>query len=166
MRKIIVLFICLGLLSGCTVHRFQKSKGLGGYGVARFGYVIPEYTVDLDNKAPEDLPLAMDRFKRRKGTVESTYIKMGQIEDYITRYITHFPKIMWSLFANTIKMPFHIVSEYRYAHSEKYRQKIDDLDLQAKAKEEERVSALKSQLREFIQQDLEKEKSSLNAPPQ
>ena len=134
--------------------------------MARFGYEIPEYTIDLNNKAPEDLFLAKDRFTRRKDTVESAYIKMGQIEDYITRYITHFPKIMWSLFANTIKMPFHIVSEYRYEHNEKYRQKIDDLDLQAKAKEEERVSALKNQLREFITRDLEKEKSSLNAPPQ
>lgn len=134
--------------------------------MARFGYVIPEYTVNLDNKAPEDLSLAKDRFKRRKDTVESAYIKMGQIEDYITRYITHFPKIMWSLLANTIQMPFHIVSEYRYEHNEKYRQRIDDLDLQAKAKEEEKVSALKSRLREFIKQDLEKEKSSLNVPPQ
>lgn len=134
--------------------------------MARFGYVIPEYTVNLDNKAPEDLSLAKDRFKRRKDTVESAYIKMGQIEDYITRYITHFPKIMWSLFANTIKMPFHIVSEYRYEHDEKYRRRIDDFDLQAKAQEEEKVNALKSQLREFIKQDLEKEKSSLNAPPQ
>lgn len=166
MRKIILLFLFCGLFSGCTVHRFQKSQGLGGYGVARFGYVIPEYTVNLDNKAPEDLSLAKGRFKRRKDTVESAYIKMGQIEDYITRYITHFPKIMWSLFANTIKMPFHIVSEYRYEHDEQYRRRIDDLDLQAKAQEEEKVNALKSQLREFIKQDLEKEKSSLNAPPQ
>lgn len=134
--------------------------------MARFGYEIPEYTIDLDDQAPEDLALATERYKRRKDTVESAYIKMGQIEDHITRYITHFPKIMWSLFANTLKMPFHIVSEYRYEHNEKYRQKIDALDAEAKAKEEERVNALKSQLKEFIRQDLEKEKPGLNAPPQ
>lgn len=166
MKKIIILFACLGLFSGCTVHRFQRSKKLGGYAVARFGYEIPEYTIDLDSRAPEDLALAKERYRRRKDTVESAYIEMGQIEDYITRYITHFPKVMWSLFANIIKMPFHIVSEYRYEQNEKYRQKIDALDAEAKAKEEERLNALKGQLREFIQQDLEKEKSPLNVPPQ
>ncbi len=126
--------------------------------MARFGYAIAEYTVDLDDKAPQDFKIAKARFERRNDTVEKYYIRMGQIEDYATRYITHFPKMMWSMFANTFKMPFHIVSEYRYEHNQAYRKKIDDLDSLQKAKEDERANKLKSELREFIKQDLEKEK--------
>lgn len=139
------------------MHKFEKSEKLGGYAVARFGYVIPEYTVDLDNKAPQDFKLAKARLERRNDTVEKYYIEMGQIEDYLTRYVTHFPKMIWSIFANTIKMPFHIVSEYKYEHNQAYRNKIDDLDAKQKAKEEERINKLKSELRAFIGQDLEKE---------
>ncbi|OGX32381.1 MAG: hypothetical protein A3D27_04070 [Omnitrophica WOR_2 bacterium RIFCSPHIGHO2_02_FULL_46_37] len=158
MKRIPLLFLFLLLFSGCTVHRFQKSPEEGGYVAARFGYVIPEYTVDLDNKAPQDVKLARARLERRNDTVEKYYIEMGQIENYFQRYVGHFPKIIWSIFANTIKMPFHIVSEYRYEHNEAYRKKIDDLDARQKAREEERINKLKSELREFIAQDLEKEK--------
>ena len=164
MKKIILSFLCLLLFSGCAVHRFQKSEKLGGYAVARFGYVIPEYTVDLENKAPADLTSAKARYSRRNDTVEKYYLRMGQIEDYLTRYVTHFPKMMWSIFANTLKMPFHIVSEYRYEHNEKYRSKIDALDAQAKAEEDARISVLRSELKEFIRQDLTQEKQLTGAP--
>lgn len=145
------------------MHRFQRSKELGGYSVARFGNVIPEYTVDLENKAPEDFEAAKARYIRRKDTVEAYYLKMGEIESHFRRYITHYPILMWSMFANTLKMPFHIVSEYRYEHDERYRKKIDSLDAEQIAKEKERINKLKSELREFIRQDLEREKSSVNA---
>ena len=158
MEKIISLSLCLLLFSGCAVHRLQKAQEGGGYLAARFGYVIAEYTVDLDNKAPQDFNLAKARLKRRNDTVEKYYIEMGQIENYFQRYVGHFPKIIWSLFANTIKMPFHIFSEYKYEHNEAYRKKIDDLDARQKAREEERINKLKSELREFIGKDLEEEK--------
>ena len=132
--------------------------------MARFGYVIPEYTVDLENKAPANFASAKARYLRRNDAVEKYYLKMGQIEDYLTRYVTHFPKIMWSVFANTIKMPLHIVSEYRYEHNEKYRSKIDALDAQAKAEEDARISVLRSELKEFIRQDLTQEKQLTGAP--
>lgn len=166
MKKLFSLFLCFLFLSGCAVHRFQKSQELGGYAVARFGYVIAEYTVDLNNKAPVDFALARARYLRRNDRVEKYYIKMGQIEDYLTRYIAHFPKMMWSILANTIKMPFHIISEYRYEHNEKYRNKIDDLDAQAKAREDTRIEKLKSELKDFIRQDLDKENTLSGVPPQ
>lgn len=126
--------------------------------MARFGYVIPEYTVDSNNKAPEDFNLAKDRYKRRKDTVEVYYLRMNQIESYLRRYVGHFPAIMWSIFANTFKMPFHIVSEYRYEHNEEYRKRIDDLDREEKAREDARIAKLKNELNGFLKQDLEKEK--------
>lgn len=162
MRKIVVSLLLIfsgnAILSGCAVHRLEKSKELDGYAVARFGYVIPEYTVDLNNKAPEDFSLALDRYKRRKDTVEIYYLKMNQIESYFRRYVGHFPMIIWSVFANFWKMPFHIVSEYRYEHDEQYRKMIDDLDNGQKVKEDQRIAKLKNELNEFIKQDLEKEK--------
>jgi len=156
-NKVFLLIISVAL-GGCTVHRFQKSEKYGGQVVARFGYVIPEYTTDLENKAPQDLKLAKDRFIRRNDMVETYYIRMGQIESYGRRYITHFPRIMWSIFANTIKLPAHIISEYRYDNNEHYRKKIDALDAEAKAKEDTETGQIKEQLKEFIRQDLEKEK--------
>lgn len=163
MNKIPIFIFSLFLLaniflSGCAVHRFEKDKKLGGYTVARFGYVIPEYTVDSNNKAPEDFNLAKDRYKRRKDTVEVYYLRMNQIESYFRRYVGHFPAIMWSIFANTLKMPLHIICEYRYEHNEEYRKRIDDLDREEKTKEDARINRLKNELNEFIKQDLEKEK--------
>ncbi len=163
-NKVFLLIISL-ILSGCTVHRFQKSEKYGGQTVARFGYIIPEYTVDLENKAPQDLALARSRFTRRHDMVEIYYIRMGQIESYGRRYLTHFPRMMWSIFANTIKLPAHIISEYRYDTNEKYREKIDALDAKAKAKEDAKTSQIKEQLKEFIRQDLEKEQPALKTLP-
>ena len=133
--------------------------------MARFGYIIPEYTVDLENKAPQDLALARSRFTRRHDMAEIYYIRMGQIESYGRRYLTHFPRMMWSIFANTIKLPAHIISEYRYDTNEKYREKIDALDAKAKAKEDAKTSQIKEQLKEFIRQDLEKEQPALKTLP-
>lgn len=164
MRKLLVLFICCLLVQGCTVHKFQKSEKLGGYAVARFGYVIPEYTVDLDNKAPGEFTVAKARYLRRNDMVETYYIRMGQIESYGRRYITHFPRIMGSMAINTFKMPFHIVSEYRYDHNESYRKKIDELDAKQKAREDERIALLRRELGEFIRQDMEKEAKLLDVP--
>ena len=163
-NKVFLLIISL-ILSGCTVHRFQKSEKYGGQTVARFGYIIPEYTVDLENKAPQDLALARSRFTRRHDMVEIYYIRMGQIESYGRRYLTHFPRMMWSIFANTIKLPAHIISEYRYDTNEKYREKIDALDAKAKAKEDAKTSQIKEQLKEFIRQDLEKEQPAFKTLP-
>ena len=162
----IMIAVVFGLvLSGCAVHKFQKSAKHGGYVVARFAYVIPEYTVDLENKAPSDFNLAKSRYLRRNDMVETLYIRMGQIENYGRRYFTHFPRIMWSIFANTFKLPAHIVSEYRYDHNEKYRQKIDALDAQKKAKEERKINQLKEELKSYLTKDLEKEASLKNAHP-
>ena len=163
-NKTIALIVCL-VFGGCTVHRFQKSEKYGGQTVARFGYIIPEYTVDLENKAPQDLALARSRFTRRHDMVEIYYIRMGQIESYGRRYLTHFPRMMWSILANTIKLPAHIISEYRYDTNERYRNKIDALDAEAKAREDAKTNQIKEQLKEFIRQDLEKEQSALKTLP-
>ena len=152
--------VIIGLvLNGCTVHQFQKSAKHGGYVVARFAYVIPEYTVDLENKAPSDFNLAKSRYLRRNDMVETYYFRMGQIENYGRRYITHFPRIMWSIFANTVKMPLHIFSEYKYDHNEKYRQRIDALDAQRLSKEDQKINRIKEELKDYLVKDLEKESS-------
>ena len=164
MPVLIIAFSAISVfLNGCAVHRFEKSSKLGGYVVARFGYVIPEYTVDLENKAPQDFGAAKRRLERRNDTVETYYLRMGQIESYFRRYIWHFPSIMWRGFANTLTMPFHIVSEYRYDNNPAYRERIDKLDAQQKAREDARLDKLREELKDFIRRDLEKEGKNLNA---
>ena len=60
--------------------------------------------------------------------------------------------------SNCLAEAFLRFSEYKYEHNEAYRKKIDELDARQKAREDERINKLKSELREFIGQDLEKEK--------
>ncbi len=154
------IFYCslLTVLSGCAVHKFQKSEKLGGYAVARFGYEIPEYTIDLENKAPGDFKIAKERFKRRNDIVEEYYMKMGQIESYFRRYITHYPILMADMAGGVLTLPFHIVSGYRYDHNEKYRAMTDEFDRREREVEDARVAKLRQELMEFIKLDLEKER--------
>lgn len=158
LKKILIIALFMPLLTGCTVHKFQKAKSLdGGYAVARFGYVIPEYTVNLDKKAPKDLKLAKQRYLRRKWIVENYYIQMGKIDTYFRRYVWRYPQMISSLAANVFKSPFNITSEYRYDHNQAYRQKIDKADAMQKAKEDARNKMIMEKLYEFIRQDLQKE---------
>ena len=158
LKKLLILAIFMQLLQGSTVHKFQKAKSLdGGYGVARFGYIIPEYTVDMDKKAPKDLKLAKQRYSRRKWIVENYYIQMGKIDTYFRRYVWRYPTMISSLTANVFKTPFNVASEYKYDHNEAYRQKIDKADALQKAKEDARNKMIMEQLYDFIRQDLQKE---------
>lgn len=158
LKKILIIALFVPLLQGCTVHKFQKSKSLdGGYAVARFGYVIPEYTADLNKKAPKDLKLAKERYLRRKWIVENYYIQMGKIDTYFRRFVGRYPPLISSLAGNVFKTPFNIVSEYRYDHNEAYRQRIDKADAMQKAKEDARNKMIMEKLYEFIRQDLQKE---------
>lgn len=160
MVRLIVLLLAVLSFCGCAVHKFQKSPELEGYGVLRFGYLIPEYTVDLNKKAPTDFKVAKERFNRRKDMVETTYIETGQIESYLRRYVTHFPIMICDFVYNTLAMPSHIIREYKYDHNEKYRQIVDERDAKEKAMEDKRRKELVDKLNEFIKQDLDKEKEN------
>ena len=131
------LLLAVFLLNGCATYEFQR--GLPpldkGYVASRDGYAIAEYTIGKDNSVP-NLKLAGERFKRRRQTVEYYYKKMGYIEN-------RFKENAWDralMFPNIIKgvfsLPVLFVSDYRYEHSPKYKERIDKHEEELKKKEE------------------------------
>ena len=145
-------------MSGCATYKFQRGSPPydKGYVVSREDYTILEYTIGKDNTVP-DLKLALVRFKKRKGTVEDYYKKMGSIEnrfkENVWDYMVMFPKLIGSVFT----MPGRVISAYKYENNPKYREKIDKLEAQNLAQEEARIKKLKEELYTYIQQDLSKE---------
>ena len=127
-----------------------------GYVVSRDGSTILEYTIGKDNNVP-DLELARERFKKRRNRVEHYYKKMGYIEN-------HFKMAFWDpciLFVKAaggiIRLPFVAVSDYKYEHNPKYREKIIKREQQQDAKEEARIQKLKDKLNIYIQKELTQE---------
>lgn len=159
MKKRIILFIMAAFLfSGCATYKFQQGKVPydKGYVASRDSRVIPEYTIGRDNGVPE-LPLAKERFKRRRGMVEHYYKKMGYIEN-------HFKMACWDpcvyfvkLFAGVFRLPFIAVADYKYEHNAAYKDRIRKIEDEKDAREEARINKLKGNLNNYIQQDLTKE---------
>jgi hypothetical protein len=155
------LFLVIVLLSsGCATYKFQHGKPPydKGYVASREGYAILEYTVGKDNTVP-DIGLAKERFKRRKGTVEDYYKKMGRIEnrfkEQVWNRIVMFAKFMGSV----LSMPGRIISAYKYENNPEYRAKIQKLEAENYALEEAHINKLKEELDTYIQEDLSKEKA-------
>jgi len=153
----VFLPLCL-LLCGCAAYKFQKGESPydKGYVVSREGYSIPEYTLGENNSVP-GLKTARERFKRRKSTIEDYYKKMGYIEN---RFKQNFydPSIMFVQFVGGVfRLPFIIISEYRYAHDPKYRARIDKRDEDEYNAERARKAKLKTELNDYVRKDLTKE---------
>ncbi len=158
MRKIFWIFLGVIFLSGCATYRFQEGSSPydKGYVVSRDDYVILEYTLGKDKTVPE-IDLARARFKRRHHPVEHYYKKMGYIEN-------HFKMALWDpcvfflkLVGGTFRLPFIAISDYRYEHNPKYREKIRKLEAQKDIMEEARINKLKEELSIYLQQDLARE---------
>jgi hypothetical protein len=157
--EILIFTFCILNFLGCATYKFK----LGtvpydkGYVVLRDDYTIPEYTLGKDNSVSNNLDLAKDRFKRRKNMVEHYYKKMGYIEN-------NFKMTFWNpciLFLKAIggvfRLPSIAISDYKYEHNPKYREKIIRMEQEEDTKEEMRTQKLKEQLNNYIQKDLAKE---------
>lgn len=76
-RSIIAAVIISILFSGCAPYRFVKidkgSELIPGYYVSRRSVFIDELVFDENDKPPQDLSVAKERFKRRRKTVENWY---------------------------------------------------------------------------------------------
>ena len=77
----------------------------------------------------------------------------------------NFKKLMWepvemffSLIGGAFRLPFIVISDYRYEHNPEYREKIDRADEERDAREQARIDKLKSELNNYIQEDLFREK--------
>jgi len=163
MKRITGLFLLLIFLSGCATYKFQRGNKPydKGYVVLRDDYTILEYTIGRDNSAP-GLKLAKERFNKRRKIVEHYYKKMGYIDN-------HFKMLFWNPCIYTLKtmrgifrLPFIAISDYRYAHSPKYRERIKKIEAEKDAREETYLKELKDELDVYIQKDIASEAAKQN----
>lgn len=159
MKRIASLFLLVTFLAGCATYRFQHgSKPYDkGYVASRDDNTILEYTLGKDNTVPDNLALARERFKRRRKIVEHYYKKMDYIDN-------HFKMIFWNPCIYTLKtmkgifrLPFIAISDYRYAHNPKYRERMGKTEAQIDAQEEKHLQQLKDKLNLYIQKDIARE---------
>jgi len=158
MRKMILLVLLVVFLSGCATYKFQRGKESynKGYMVSRDDYIIPEYTTGKDNSVP-NLEIAKKRFKKRRQTVEHYYKKMGYIENKLKSTFWDPPVLFLKFIGGIFRLPSIAISDYKYEHNPRYREKIIKMQQEQDALEEARIQNLKKELNSYIQKDLAKE---------
>lgn len=161
MKKILFLLFLAFALSGCATYKFQKSAASAtqGYLVSYDGKPIPEYTIGKEKSFPA-LPLAKERFKRRRSTVEYYYKKTGQIESRPKEFLWDVPVMFVDFVWGVVRWPFIAYADYKYNRDPGYKERMDRLDEQKDEMEKARVNSLKAKLSAYIQEDLAKESSA------
>lgn len=156
MKKILSLCLASFLLCGCATYKFQygKSPYDKGYVASRDGYSILEYTIGKDNRVPEDVNLAKERFKRRRPIIEHYYKKMGYVENHFKMIFWNPPTFFLKAIGGFFCWPGIGISEYKYDHNPAYRVKVDQREEKQEAEERARLQALKEELNSYVQQDL------------
>ncbi|MFH1398023.1 MAG: PKD domain-containing protein [Candidatus Omnitrophota bacterium] len=159
MKKTLALFLTVIFLSGCATYKYQPGKKPydEGYIITRNQQTVLEYTLGENNTVP-DKDLATERFKRRRKAVEIFYKRMGYIESYYRLYFWNHVAMMADAIGGIFRMPGVAISDYKYNHDPKYREKIIKLEDEQEAKEEVRINKIKAELREYVKEDLEREK--------
>ncbi len=158
MKKLLCLIVSALFLSGCVPYTFQRGEPPydKGYVVARGNLTIVEYTIGENNSVPR-LKLARERFKKRRGTVEDYYKKMGYIEDPYKMTFVDPVVTMVRLFGGIFYLPVLAVKDYKYEHDPEYRQKVINMQNEEDAKEAARIQKLKEELNSYIEKELAKE---------
>lgn len=161
MRKILILLFLTFILSGCATYKFQKSGPVAnqGYIVSYDDKPILEYTVGKEKSLP-DLDLAKQRFKRRRPTVENYYKKMGLIESPFKANFWDPAAMFVDFIFGVFRWPYTAISDYKYNHNPKYKEKIDKLDEEKDVLEKARIDSLKEKLNSYVMADLNKEPAS------
>jgi len=158
LRKILILLFFAFILSGCATYKFQKSTSSAtqGYLVTYDGDPVLEYTVGKENSLP-NLALAKERFKRRRPTVEYYCKQSGQIESRFKEFLWDVPAMCMDFVSGVLRWPFIAVSDYKYNHNPKYKERMDRLDQERETLEKARLNSLKEKLAAYIAEDLSKE---------
>ncbi len=164
-RKAAVLLLVALFLSGCATYKFHHGKAPydKGYVVSRDDYAIPEYTLGKDNKVPP-LKVAKERFKRRRRVVEDYYKKMGFIENHFKTAVYDPPVTLIKMVGGVFCLPYIALSDYRYEHNPKYKERVKQNDAKQDDREAKRIASLKDKLNEYLVKDLAKEKPSVEEP--
>lgn len=155
MKNLKLLLVAILFLSGCAGYRYHhgQSPHDEGYVVSRDGYTILEYTLGPDDSVP-DRYLARERFKRRRRVVEDYYKKMGYIQNRFKEAVWGPWTSLWKLVGGIFRLPFIAVADYKYEHNPEYKKKVQEIDAQKEAKQEEHIEELKVDLDEYIEEDL------------
>jgi hypothetical protein len=164
--KLLTFCFLIFTLSGCATYKFHHGKTPydRGYVVSRDDFTIVEYTLGKDNTVPK-LPLAKQRFKRRRDMVEDYYKRMGYIENHFKMAFWDPVTYLFKLIGGVFRLPFIAVSDYRQAHNPAYKERVRKIEDERDRKEEERIQKLKDKLTLYIQKDLAKE-PAMPEPPQ
>jgi hypothetical protein len=154
------IIISVLFLSGCATYSVQKGESPynKGYVVARYGRVLPEYTLGKDNSVPDE-QVAKERFQRRRKQVEAYYKKMGYIENRFKQTFVDPPLFMAQAVIGILRMPAVALRDYKYNRDPKYKEEIDKKEDAEYKAEKERVKAIKAQLNAYVKEDLQKEAS-------
>lgn len=158
MKNFAFIFFGALLLSGCAAYRFQHGSPPydKGYVVSRDDRAILEYTLGKDNTVP-GIKLAKERFNKRKKVVEDYYKRMGFVQNHFTMTFWEPTITFYKLVGGVFRLPFIVVSDYRYEHNPKYREKIRKLEADRDLREETKIKKLKEKLNNYVQSELAKE---------
>ncbi len=158
MKKFYIILVLSILLSGCATYKVQQGKSPyeGGFVVSRYNKVIPEYTIGANNSFP-DKEVAEKRFERRRPKVEYYYKKIGFIDNRFKQTFVEPPFLFVQFVAGLFRMPFIVVSDYKYNHNPQYKERMDKLEDEQYNAERARVKELRNELSEYIKEDLNKE---------
>jgi hypothetical protein len=140
-------------LSGCaTVYTVEPGakKYNNGYIVKRNSVIIPEFTVDTQGKAPSDLALAKERFKRRKSKILFFYKKMGYFGSTVMEDAQMFPTSLLAPF----RAPIDGLKYHKYETDPAYRAKVDAQDEKEEKFEQEKILAIQKQMQQYIEDDV------------
>ena len=159
MKKIFILLISGLFLSGCATYKFHYGEKPydKGYVVSRDNCTILEYTIGRDNSVSPDLKLTEERFKRRRKIVEHYYKKIGRIDNNFKKNVWEQFEMFSGFLTGVFRLPFIIISDYRYKHNPEYRDRIDRLEQERETREQARIKKLKDKLNTYIRRDLAKE---------
>ena len=151
-----IFLLVVFISSGCSTYNYARGgeSYAGGYVVLRNNNIIPEYTIGRKNTAPQELSLAKKRFGRRKDKVDRFYKKIGIFYSPFNS-IVGYPRAFLGVLCGLFKLPFMIVSDYRYEHNPKYKEIIDSREEKRKMRQDEELDRLKQELNLFIEKDLE-----------
>jgi DNA polymerase III gamma/tau subunit len=160
MKKSLVLFLGVLVLSGCTTYTVKRGEKPydKGYVVARRGFVIPEYTIGENNSVPDDLGLAKERLKRRRKTVDYYYEKLGDIDSNFKSYCLKPMGAAAGLVTSPFRLPVVVYQDHKYAHNPAYREKMDKINEQADKKQRAKIKIIREYMSKYIQDDLSFEK--------
>jgi hypothetical protein len=158
LKKNLVLFFLVCILSGCATYKFQKPDASATQGFLAYynGKPIAEYTVGKDKSLP-DLTLAKERFKRRRLAVERYYKQTGQIQSRLKGFFWEPPAMFAGFIGGVLRWPFIAVADYKYNHNPGYKARVDRQDEEKEALETARESSLKQELDAYIAKDLAEE---------